>query len=35
MIMLGLILVLFISAIVCAYVVPNRMVSKHEKDSDV
>lgn len=35
MIMLGLIIVLFIAAIVCAYVVPNSMVSDHEKDSDI
>ncbi len=35
MFMLGLIIVLFIAAIVCAYVVPNSAVSNHQKDSEV
>lgn len=35
MLMLGLIIVLFVAAIVCAFVVPNSVVSNHEKDSDI
>ncbi len=32
MFMLGLIIVLFVLAIVCPYILPNNKVSKHEKD---
>ena len=32
--MLILIIVLFVSAILCSVFVPNKMVSKHKKDSD-
>lgn len=35
MAMLGLIIVLFVAAIVCAFVLPNEKVSNHEKDWDV
>lgn len=35
MFMLGLIIVLFVAAILCAFLVPNKVVSSHEKDQDV
>ncbi len=35
MAMLGLIFVLFVSAIVCSFVLPNNKVSNHEKDWEV
>ena len=35
MAMLGLIVVLFVAAIICSFVLPNEKVSKHEKDWEV